>query len=108
MSKRPAAAPVRKRPAAASRTAAVVAESSTAANMDGPCIVTEQLVLRLYNTDVRSFGFVSLHGAKIDLRDDDEKLVHLTWSPPPRIKHKHATRVDGHVRRERGGRLQQR
>ena len=53
------------------------------ANMDEPCIVTEQLVVRLYNTDVGSFGFVNLHGAKITLRDDDEKLVHLTWSPPP-------------------------
>ena len=83
VSKRPAAAPVRKRPAAASRTAAVVAETSTVANMDEPCIVTEQLVVRMHNTDVGCFGFVNLHGAKITLRDDDEKLVHLTWSPPP-------------------------
>ena len=53
------------------------------ANMDEPCIVTEQLVVRLYNTDVGSFGFVNLHGAKIALRDDDVKLVHLAWPPPP-------------------------
>ena len=83
-----------------------MAETTTVANVDEPCIVTEQLVVRLGNTDVGCFGFVNLHGAKITLRDDDEKLVHLTWSPPPCIKPEHATRVDGHVQRESGGLLQ--
>ena len=48
-----------------------------------PEVVTEELVLRLDNTDIGAYEFVNLGGAKINLRDDDDLMIGLTWDKAP-------------------------